>query len=89
MQNWLKNQDYHLVIDNWKTKNSLDTAKLGCMREQILINPWISQYTRMKSAKILQKSKDFSKYIEDLMQFSEIQIRELNSEFDVQCKCNE
>ena len=68
MKNWLKNQDYHLVIDKQlKNRKFYDTVKSGCIREQILINPWISQYTRMKSAKILQKSEDFIKYIEDLM----------------------
>ena len=32
MKNWLKNQDYHLIIDNWKTENSLDIVKSGCIR---------------------------------------------------------
>ena len=72
---------------NWKIENSLDIAKLEHTRKQILINPWISQYTRMKSTKILQKSEDFMKYIEDLCNIqksrSEKQIKV--TEFWIEC----
>ena len=32
MKNWLKNQDYHLIIGNWKIENYLNIAKSGCMK---------------------------------------------------------
>ena len=65
-----------------KSKIPLILQKPGFMREQILINPWISQYTRMKSQKYyrnLRIDKDFTKYIEDLMQYSETDLVNLSS----------
>ena len=86
MKNWLKIQDYHLIIDNWNTENSLDIAKSGCKRTNSDKSMDFTIY-KDEICKYITEIQGFLKIYWGFMQYLEIQIKELNSELNVQCKC--